>query len=269
MKILFDIGGTKIRIAKVKGSDTFDTPIVFSTPSTYAQGIETIKEHVLELSNGEKVTHIVGGIAGLFDQSKGTLLTGKNIIDWVGKPIRRELEETFGAKVIIDNDAALVGLGEALYGSGKGFDIVAYITVSTGVGGARIVNGEVDERSLGFEPGKQIIDLHGDTLENLISGRAVLERTSRKPEEINDPRLWDGLAKILAFGLNNIVVNWSPSVIVVGGAMMNDIGISILDTEKYLKEVMVGYPVIPPLKKAELGDFGGLYGGLVRIKNEK
>jgi glucokinase len=268
MKILFDIGGTKTRIAKVIDNDTFDIPVVFKTPKNFDEGIILLKDNILKISKGEKITHMAGGIAGLFDQSKGVILSGNNLSGWIGKPIRDELSKIFGAQVFMDNDAALVGLGEAIYGAGRGFDIVAYITVSTGVGGARIVNGEIDERSIGFEPGRQIIDSHGDTLENLVSGTAVLEKTGRRPEEINDPRLWDGLAKVLAYGLNNIVVNWSPSVIVVGGSMMNDVGISIIETEKYLKEALKNFPVIPPLRKASLGDFGGLHGGLVRLKNK-
>ncbi len=268
MKILFDIGGTKTRIARVIDADTFDVPVVFQTPKNFDEGIELLKNNILKISKEEKITHIAGGIAGLFDQNKGVILSGNNLIGWIDKPVRSELAKLFGAEVIMDNDAALVGLGEAVYGAGRGFDIVAYITVSTGVGGARIVNGEIDERSIGFEPGRQIIDSHGDTLENLVSGSAVLEKTGRKPEEINDPRLWDGLAKVLAYGLNNIVVNWSPSVIVLGGSMMNDVGISIIDTEKYLKGALKSFPVIPPLRRASLGDFGGLHGGLVKLRKK-
>ncbi len=269
MVILFDIGGTKIRVANVSRPDSFDTPTVFATPKTFDEGIELLKKKISELSGGESIEYIIGGIAGMYSEEKRALLDGRNLSDWVGKPISKILSESFGAEVIIDNDAALVGLGEAVFGAGKGFDIVAYITVSTGVGGARIVGKELDERSLGFEPGKQIIDLHGDTLENLISGGAVEEKTGKKPEEIKDPVFWDGLAKTLSYGLNNIVVNWSPSVVVVGGSMMNEVGISIELAEKYLHEVLGKYPNIPPLKKAELGDFGGLYGGLAMLQNIK
>jgi glucokinase len=53
------------------------------------------------------------------------------------------------------------GLGEAVFGAGKGREIVVYMTISTGVGGARIVGGKIDASAMGFEPGHQIIDACG------------------------------------------------------------------------------------------------------------
>jgi len=77
--------------------------------------------------------------------------------------------------VFIENDASIVGLGEAVSGAGMGEEIVVYITVSTGVGGTRIVSGEIDEHAYGFEPGHELINMQ-DSLEDLVSGTAVEER---------------------------------------------------------------------------------------------
>ncbi|HLP44141.1 MAG TPA: ROK family protein, partial [Candidatus Nanoarchaeia archaeon] len=210
-------------------------------------------------------------------QKKETLLGGPNLKDWVGKPLQSELNEFFGAPVFVENDAALVGLGEAMRGGGRGFGIVAYVTVSTGVGGAKIVNGTIDPRSVGFEPGHEIIDIDktlvpdasGTTLESYISGAGLMNRTGKKPKEITDPKVWDDLAHILAYGLNNVAVFWSPDVIVLGGSMITgEPAISIEKTEEYLKEVLKIYPEIPKIRKAELGDLGGLHGALEYLRQQ-
>ncbi len=266
MFIIFDIGGTKTRITSALSTDNFNNPVIFDTPLNYSEGIELLKQHIHSLVGGQPITAIVGGIAGPWNNHDGLLLSSHNLSDWVQKPLRSDLENTFHTRVIIDNDAAMVGLGEAVFGAGKDFSIVAYITISTGVGGVRIVNGAIDDRSIGFEPGKQIIDAEGHTLEDLISGKSLEESTGQKPATITDAAVWDGLAKNLAFGINNIVVDWSPDVVVLGGSMMNKVGIPIDATEKYLHEVLKVFPVIPPLKKALLGDIGGLYGGLARLR---
>ncbi len=270
MHILFDIGGTYTRIALHRGGNTFETPVIYETPALYANGVDKLTETITELLKGGKAKSIVGGIAGLVDREKGELVSSHNLPDWAGKPLSADLVTVFSGNVFLENDSAMVGLGEAHFGSGKGFPIVAYVTISTGVGGARIVDGQIDEHVTGFEPGQQIIDIDGTVfssgkgtnLGDYISGKAVEARTGKKPSEITDSAFWDDEAKALAYGLNNTIVHWSPSVVVLGGSMMHDVGIPIDVTDKYLSEIMTGYGSIPPLTKAELGDLGGLYGAL-------
>lgn len=267
MYILFDIGGTKMRVASATSSDNFNNPVILDTPQNYLDGLELLQKTILDLSRGQAISAIVGGIAGPWDRTTGQVLSSHNLPDWAMKPIRASLENTFHAKCYIDNDAAMVGLGEAVFGAGKGSAIVGYITVSTGVGGAKIVNGKLDDRAVGFEPGKQVIGENGETLESLVSGHALEEKTGKKPVEITDPQVWDDLARFLARGLNNIIVDWSPDVVVLGGSMMNTIGIPVDAVARYVKDTLTVYPIIPPIKKSLLGDMGGLYGGLAIIKN--
>jgi len=274
MNILFDIGGTKTRIAVSREKDGFDEPVIFETPQTYDEGISIIKKTISDLSGGEKIGKIAGGIAGPFSQRKFFLIGSPNLSDWIGKPLKSQLEKEYGCEVHIENDSAMAGLGEAHFGAGKGFGIVAYITVSTGVGGVRIVNGQIDERTVGFEPGHQTIDFDkssepssdGIYLGDYISGKGIEKRTGKKPEDIDDSEFWEKCAKMLAYGLNNTIVHWSPDVVVLGGSMMNDRGISLDKTREYLSEVLKIFPEIPEIKKAELEDRGGLYGALTTLK---
>ncbi len=41
-----------------------------------------------------------------------------------------------------DNDANTAALGEYVYGAGRGYKNIVYVTVSTGIGGGIILNGE-------------------------------------------------------------------------------------------------------------------------------
>lgn len=274
-----------MRLGISTDGESIDEMVVEKTPVSYEDGIELFiktgkslieKHSVSNVQN--KLLGIGGGIAGPFSQKSHSLVGSPNLKDWISKPFVSDIENAFGASVYVENDSALVGLGEAIRGAGKGSEIVAYITVSTGVGGARIVAGKIDEKSIGFEPGHQIIDADktlvpdadGITLGNYISGKGVFKRTGKLPKEISDPDFWENMAKLLAYGLNNTIVHWSPDVVVLGGSMINgDPAIPIESTKKYLRDTLRIYAAFPKIKKSLLGDLGGLYGALEYIKQHK
>ena len=280
MFILFDVGGTKMRVVAADNEKLLGDPVVVSTPKDFSEGMDTLKRIIDNIAQGltaenRAVTAIVGGIAGPLNSEKSMLVKSPNLSGWVGHNIKKTLHDAYKVPVVLENDAALVGLGEAHFGAGRGKSIVAYLTVSTGVGGARIVDGKIDESALGFEPGHQIIDpdnsfcpaCEGNDLEAYVSGTAIEKRFGVKPYEIHDDAVWDELAKFLAYGLNNTIVHWSPDVVVLGGSMMKEVGIPIPAVRKHLAEVLKIFPNIPLVEKAELGDFGGLYGALAHARS--
>lgn len=270
MYILFDIGGTKMRVVSADRKKFLAEPVIVNTPKNFYDGIETLKNIINNLANGTPVEAIVGGVAGVLNPEKTGLAKSPNLGEWVGGDIKKALMETFNVPVSIENDSAFVGLGEATYGAGRNSSIVVYLTISTGVGGARIVNGVIDENALGFEPGHQIIDpdntlcpsCEGNDLEAYVSGASIEKRFGKKPYDIHDEKVWDEIAKFLAYGLANTLVHWSPDIVVLGGSMMKEVGIPIPAVKKHLAEILKIFPTIPEIKKAELDDFGGLYGAL-------
>jgi predicted NBD/HSP70 family sugar kinase len=271
MYILFDIGGTKMRVVAADKEKFLGAPVVVSTPRDFADGIETLKRIIGNLAITTPIQAIVGGIAGPLNAEKTMLAKSPNLKGWTGHDIKNALIETFKVPVVLENDAALVGLGEAHFGAGKGRNIVAYITISTGVGGSRIVGGEIDQSAQGFEPGHQIIDpdntlcptCDGNDLESYVSGTAVEKRFGKKPYEIHDDAVWNEIAKFLAYGLNNIIVHWSPDIVVLGGSMMKEVGIPVPVVREYVTNILKIFPAIPAIEKATLDDFGGLYGAMV------
>ena len=150
---------------------------------------------------------------------------------------------------------------------------MTYITVSTGVGGTRIVDGKIDKKMYGFEPGRQFIDISAGekgTLEDFISGSSIKATLNMEPYEINDESFWDGLAEKLSIGLYNIIWLWSPETIVLGGPMIvGNPSIDIKRIEFYLSKYDKKPKRLPKIKKAKLKDFGGLYGALVLANNLK
>lgn len=275
MYILFDIGGTKTRVALSEDLKTYGEPVKFETPLRFHDGIEKLMETIDMLRAGKKVTAIAGGIRGPLNHEKTGIVSESKLTDWVGRPIVDLLKKRFNTQVFLENDTAIVGLGEAVRGAGQGKDIVAYLTVSTGVGGARFVHGALDIASVGFEPGHQELDIDRSmlghrvkhTLENLVSGTALEKRRGVKPYEIsqNDP-IWDELARYLAFGIKNTIMYWSPDVIVLGGSMVvGDPRIFLKDIVRHTEEMIGKFVPCPPIVDAILKDEGGLHGAMVLI----
>ena len=183
MYIVADIGGTKTRVAASRDLESCDEPTIFETPKEYENGIKSLKEVAELLTGGEKIQGVCIGVPGVVSEDYGALLTAPNLQGWMNKPLAQDLGKLFDAKVHLENDTALCGLGEAMKGAGVGAHVLIYMTVSTGVGGVRIVNGVIDSPSHSAEIGYQYINI-GDHLQrfsNLISGRAIEERFGKKP----------------------------------------------------------------------------------------
>ena len=64
-------------------------------------------------------------------------------LDWVNKPVAKELSELMGIPSKGGNDVNVAGLGEMWRGGAKGYKNVVVVPIGTGVGAAIIVNGKV------------------------------------------------------------------------------------------------------------------------------
>lgn len=260
MEIAFDLGGTNLRVA-----ETYDGGLgkilKIKTPQDPHECISELIRMAKEIAGETAITYMVGGVAGVVKD--GVVIWEPNLPgNWQNIPLGEIFKEELRAPSSIFNDTALVGLGEAHRGAGKGSDILMYVTVSTGVGGARIVHGQIDEATYGFEIGHQIIN--GEELENLVSGTAVAKKYGINPWELDDMDARNGLADLLALGLYNTVLAWSPDTIVLGGSMITGKNPIPLDrVAASLKERLVMFPQAPKIKMAELKDEGGLYGAAV------
>lgn len=273
--VLFDIGGTKTRVALSEDLETLSKVESFKTPLKFEDGIKKMIETIESMSPG-KVEAMAGGVRGRLNEEKTGIDKEIVLTKWAGKSIVDAFKKKYKVPIFIENDAAAAGVGEAVYGAGIGAEIVAYHTISTGVGGVKIERGYIDDYSIGFEPGHQILDVDrtilGDditpTLENLVSGAAVEARFGVKPYEIpQSDLLWNELAEYLSQGLRNTILYWSPDVVVLGGSMIiGDPRIEIDVVRKCVVEALDSFVECPFITIAKLGDEAGLYGGMGILK---
>lgn len=258
MYIVADIGGTKIRVAAIEGS-TLGEPIKIATPTNPQEGIAALVELVRSCARGERIEGFAGCIAGNVD-SQGILSDAHNLHAWEGTNVTETISQTLNAPVILVNDAGLAGLGEAIYGAGRGVNSVAYVTVSTGVGGGLIREGRIVEAG-----GIASMPIDGVSIENIISGTAVKKRFGTDPKNLSSLREREQLADVLAQGLTILYDRWTPQIFVIGGSMIVGQNPIPLARVSETLRALAGKDA-PQIKMAELGDNGGLYGGLALLK---
>jgi predicted NBD/HSP70 family sugar kinase len=279
MYLLFDIGGTKMRVALSFDGETIGEINKFSTPEDFDGVLYLLTDYKKNSYNAVAV-----GLAGILDKEKSKILHSPNLRGWENYPIVDKLSEFFNTKTYLENDAALAGLGEATFGAGKDKEIVAYLTISTGVGGARIVGKKVDTSLWGFEPGKHIVDadmsiwseigefdlvnIPPGSIESYISGAALKHRFGKPSYEIDDYKVWDKVEKLLAVAIHNTLSYWSPEIVVLGGGIILNDAVSIEKIYQHLGEISNIFPYVPEVKKAELGDDTALYGALSLVKDK-
>lgn len=274
MFVSTDIGGTYTRIAISKDSKTIIKKIKYQTPKKYDDGLDLLQENIEDLTNGHTLKAIAVGAPSPINYEKGTLIKPPNLPNYKGHSIQKELELRLKTKVYLENDAALAGLGEA--SKRKKSEILAYITLSTGIGGVRIVKGKIDYHASSFEPGHQILNPKGrfwpgcgqkGCFESLGSGRAFEMTYGVKPEFCEDFRIWEEHAQNCAQGLINIITLWTPDVLVVGGSLTKA-GVKFTrPLIEYTNKLLKIYPA-PIIEISKMGDDNVLLGGFVYLKQK-
>jgi len=273
MFVLIDVGGSKTRVAVTLDLYTIENYEIFPTLIYPEQNFFKIGKFVKENIKKYKkeVIAVCLGLPGVIENS--ILKKAPNLTNWERVNFKLLLKKHFKFNYIyILNDASLCGLGEAIRGAGKKFDIVSYITISTGVGGVKIINGEIEKSAFGFEPGHQIIgfdeNLEPSYFEDYVSGGGIERNFKRDVLKIKEKEFWSNVTKILSFGINNIVVMMSPEAIILGGGMILHNLIKISEIESNLKNCLRIFSKSPVILKSELGDLGGIYGGMQYLKKQ-
>lgn len=261
MNIVFDIGGTNMRLARADGG-TISEPLMLATPPRQDEGLRVLSEAITSLANEKP--RVAGGVAGVLED--GVLYRSPNLPGWDGARIAEALAPV-AKDVQVRNDAALACLGEARYGAGKDARIVAYLSVGTGVGGARAVNGVLDPAAYNFEPGHQIVDATtGATLEELVAGGPLTKQLGMPPEQLPREEL-EKRMPILAAGIVNALMLWSPDVLVLGGSVVNDeTGYRLKPLIEEIAQRQKMFPKLPEIRRAELGDQSALYGAMALLE---
>ena len=180
-----DLGGTNIRCSVV--TEDGEILATVKSPSYAQEGREKVMDNLIksirQLPDWEGCSGIGVGVPGPCDQVTGSMMMSTNLPGFTGFPFARTLYEEFGLPSFIDNDANVAGLAEALIGAGKGKPVIYYVTLSTGIGGGLVVNGQCvsGKHGYGGEIANIIIDRNREkhnhlavgAVENEASGTAI------------------------------------------------------------------------------------------------
>lgn len=191
--LALDFGGTKLAAAvawpEERGFRRKAT--AFTSPLKNA---ETDRELMLQLAQkvleGVMPAAIGVSFGGLVQANEGRVILSHHVPGWDSFPLRRWLEELFGVPVAVDNDANMAALGEWQFGAGQGCQSLLYVTVSTGIGGGWVFNGQLYHGADGLagEIGHMPIQSDGPActcgrhgcLEALASGPAIARRARER-----------------------------------------------------------------------------------------
>ena len=269
MILTADIGGSHMRIAMSDAPGKLEKPFICDTPARFEMAVVTFANLAREAAHGCPITGGVVGIAGLLSADRKALLRAPHLRDWENKNIAETFSNTLGVSIRFENDAALGALGEATFGAGTGVSILAYITVGTGVGGARVIDRQIERSMFGFEMGHQLLGtgLDAPEWEELVSGSGLDKKYGKPSSEITDTAIWNECADNFAIGLYNSILHWSPERVVLGGALFNEGAIPLERVKTTLHSINTALPVLPDIRLAKLGDRSGLYGALALAKN--
>lgn len=144
-----DLGGTKINTAIVDFQGNIIKQINIPTLANEGENvvlnriIKTIDE-VLNKSEIkiENIRAIGIGAPGPLDSKEGIIITTPNL-PFKNFNIINPIKKIYNINTYIDNDGNVAAIGEHTFGAGKGSKNMIYITVSTGIGGGAILNGNI------------------------------------------------------------------------------------------------------------------------------
>jgi glucokinase len=263
MVACIDIGGGTTRVGFSNDGKTFAKIIKFPTENIFADEINHIVQEINAVTSS--IEAIIISAAGSMDREKGIIISWGQKKSWWGQKVFEPLSEHFPqAKLLIENDANLAALGEAVVGSGKNYSLVGYVTLSTGVGGCLIVKKQIIPHSFGIEPGHQIVNFletktyscgQKGCFESYASGTAFKQIFGMNPEECTDENIWKKYGEMLAVGFANLITFWSPEVIVIGGGVSGKFESFIKPLEEKVVDLLPMYH-IPKIVKAELEEAG-------------
>jgi predicted NBD/HSP70 family sugar kinase len=265
MYLGIDIGGTKTIVASLDDDGVIQESFRFATPKDYPDFIKELANNVDKLATKEFVA-AGAGVPGRIDRARGVAIAGGRI-SWKNVPVQNDIQEIAHCPAIIDNDANVAGLSEAMLL--KQYRKVLYVTISTGIGTGFIVDQKIDPSMADSEGGEMILE-HGGKLkqwQDFASGQAIVRRFGKQANEITDTDTWRTIAHDISLGLMDLIAVTQPDVIVLGGGVGGHYDKFKDFLNEYLKEYETPLLVIPPIKQAARPDLAVVYGSFDLAKD--
>lgn len=163
--LALDIGGTKIHAGLVRitpatashGESAEILGSVLRAPTPASKGAEAVLAQAAQLAAQarealpqERPSAVGIASAGVIDAATGCVTHATDALPgWPGTQLAPRLERALGLPARALNDVHAHGLGEALFGAGRGLRRVLTVAIGTGISGALVVDGEIDPGARG------------------------------------------------------------------------------------------------------------------------
>ncbi len=256
-----DIGGTKAYGGLITSKG--DIIRAKEVPSRAKEGNAAILEAVIDLieylAGGTKFEAIGIGLAGHVDHVKNRIAyAGPNFIkDFKQLNLVPNLFKHFRVPVVLENDANVYGLGEAVFGAGKGYRRVVAVTLGTGIGGAIIQDKHLvhGKNNLAGEIGQMHVRGTAKSWEKIAAGGAFNRHGDLEKG-----------AALIAEGLANVLYCYDPDVLVIGGGLSRETGL-VTAIKKKTRE-LVYYPDLKktPILKSRLLRTSPILGAMLVVR---
>ncbi|HVS58991.1 MAG TPA: ROK family protein [Candidatus Saccharimonadales bacterium] len=254
-----DIGGTKTLVAALNTEGVITEQERFPTPDNYEAFVEKLANTVANMSTKDFGAAGVG-IPGKINREHGIGLDFGHL-NWHHVPIQTDCEKIFHCPTVLENDANLAGLSEAMLV--PQYQKVLYVTVSTGIGTGVIDNRTIEPALADSEGGHILLEHHGKlvTWESFASGHALVEKYGKQAEELGEhDAAWNHIARNLSRGILELVAVIQPDVIIFGGSVGRYFERFQGPLHKYLKQYEMPLVTIPPLREAARPEEAVIYG---------
>jgi glucokinase len=275
--LAIDIGGTKFTVALFEGERMTRRE---SRPTDRDGGPEWMLGQIFAIASDWKFDRCGIGFGGPVDFPSQTVTLSTHVGGWKGFPLVPRIRERFHVPVIMDNDANVGALGEAICGAGRGARPLFYMTLSTGIGGGIVLDDSTIYRGADSYAGELgHLTLKPGGPECLCGSRGCFERLccgmwlerdfGKTAEELmKDPAFVGKYVVDLAQGLKAAVMILNPARIVIGGGIAKAGDALFVPLRAELRRQVTSWSrarldVVP----AGLGDDSVLYGCLGLIQS--
>jgi glucokinase len=230
--LAIDIGGTKFTLALFEDGRMTRRE---SRPTDREGGREWMLEQIASVAfawRREKLIDRCGiGFGGPVHFPSQTIALSTHVSGWRDFALSRHMRDLLGVPVIMDNDANVGALGEAVKGAGVGFRPLFYMTLSTGIGGGIVLDdGSLLRGANSFAGEIGHLTVRPDGPECLCGARGCLERMccglwlerdygKSARELFSDPEFAARYVVDLALGLKAAIMLINPARIVIGGGI--------------------------------------------------
>lgn len=285
MKILtFDIGGTNIKYAVC--NEEFKLTEKKSVPTEAQKGGQHIINKIIDIIEGfDDIDRVAVSTAGQVDSENGIVIySTDNIPYYTGMMVKKIIESKTNIKTFVENDVNAAAIGEAQFGAAKGASDFICLTFGTGIGGAIYLNNQLYKgfTSSAGEFGHIITHAGGrqctcggdGCFEQYASATALInaveKETGRKldgieifsKENFENPEIRyiiDSWIDEIILGLKSIIYTFNPSLIVLGGGIMNENYIIDLIDRKIYRQLMESFRKVN-IVRSKSGNDAGLLG---------